>query len=457
MGDASVNLARMVVTTGYPDLPGQVVEATKLDILDTLATLVAGSGSPGCREVVDLISQWGGREEATVLVYGTKAPSVWAALANTTMAHALDYDDTHDKAVMHAGVVVIPSALAVAEGRRVSGKEFIAAVALGVDVACRLALAAPLSPIQSGWMHSPLYGHFASAAAAGKILQLDEESLINAFGIAYAQAAGNMQCIADAALTKRIQPGFAAQDGIMAVLMSQSGITGARNSLEGEAGLYKVYYQGDYDPLPLTQALGQDFEIVNLSFKPYPSCRYTHPFIDAALQLAKEHDLNAEDIKNITVYVGQSPHPICEPLEVKCNPRTIVDAQFSIPYTVAVALVKRKVGIADFTPEAITHSEVIQVANKVTPKLDTRLSSRVITPAIIEVELYDGKRYRAEVEYPKGHPQNPLSMEDISDKLKDGISYAAKLISTQQIEDVIQIIKHLDEVDDVSVIAKLLS
>lgn len=457
MVDAAATLAKTVIGTGYDGLPQAAIEATKLDILDTLASLVAGSSAPGCREIVNLVTRWGGKGESTILVHGHRVPTVWAVLANATMAHALDWDDTHDKAILHAGITVVPVALALSETHRTSGKDFIAAIALGVDISSRMALAAPTGPIQSGWMHSPLYGGFGSAAAGAKIMGFDEDRLINTLGLAYAQACGNTQCQHDGTLAKRLQPGFAAHGAILALEMTEAGITGARNVLEGESGFYKVYYQGRYDPAALTRGLGEIFEIVNLSYKPYPSCRATHPYIDCALKLVKEHDIRPEDIQGVTVFLAMVPHPICHPLETKRNPRNPVDAQFSIPYTVAVALVKRQVGISDFTAMGIADPVVLGIANKVAAELDPELDPRTIPPGRVEVALNDGMTYSAQVKYPKGDPRNPLSLEEIGAKFKEGVRFAARPMSDSQAEKVIETVQRLEDVDDASNLVRLLT
>jgi 2-methylcitrate dehydratase PrpD len=359
--------------------------------------------------------------------------------------------------VLHAGVTVIPATLALAEGRNVNGQEFITAVILGVDVACRMGLAIRKPPTESGWMLTPLCGYFGAAAAAGRILKLDEEELINAFGIAYAQTAGNTQCVIDGSLTKRFQAGFAAQGGVLSALLGQAKITGSKDSLEGKFGFYNVYHNGEYDPVPLTEELGKRFEIVNLSYKPYPCCRYTHGYIDAALQLVNENNIDPEAIINIEIVIGQLPNPLCTPLDVKCQPRNSVDAQFSIPYTVALALTKRNVTVADFTEEAIKDPTIIKLAHKVTPTSNTTLISRHITPAVVEIELDGGKRYTAEVEYPRGHPKNPLTTEDIGNKLKDGINYAIKPISSKQLDGVIQAIEQLEYIPNIETVVNLLA
>lgn len=453
--DAAVAMAKNVIKTQYSDIPAEAVEATKKDILDTLGAAIAGSAAPGCREIVELMKELGGKKESTILTYGGKVTAVSAAMANGAMGHALDYDDTHDRGIIHAGVTVIPAAFATAERMgKSNGKDFITAVALGVDVACRMALANKEGP--AGWILTPVYGFFGAAAASAKLLRLNEAQTVSALGIAYSQASGNNQCVDDGALTKRMQAGFAARGGVMAALMAQKGITGAINSLEGERGIYKVYHGGDYDPAPLTEQLGKRFEVADLSFKPYPCCRTLHPYIDAALALVKEHNIRPEDVLEITIAVNKDPHPRCYPLEVKCNPRTIVDAQFSIPYAVACALAKGKVGISDFTEAAIRDKVVLALANKITPRFEQKMVRRELTPGLVEVKAKAGF-YSKYVDVAYGHPKNPMSMEALAAKFTDCAANAAKPLPREDVSRAIEMVTKLEEQEDVTGIMKLLS
>ena len=285
---AELELARFVSNTKYENLTEEVVKATKRDIFDTIGVGIGGSSAPGIGQVVDYAKEMEGRESSTILTYGIKVPPASAALANGSMCHALDYDDTHDRAVLHTGPVVIPAAFAVADYiGGVSGKEFINAVTLGIEIHCRLGLATKL---WIGWMLTPLYGCFGAAAAVGKLLGLGEEGLVNTWGITYSQAAGNTETIVSGGLTKRLQAGFAANSGVVAGLLARKGITGAENSFEGKAGIFNLYQRGEYEAGALTEALGKTFEVTNLSFKPYPCCRFNHSSIAAALEIGSRKE-----------------------------------------------------------------------------------------------------------------------------------------------------------------------
>ncbi|MGD0626411.1 MAG: MmgE/PrpD family protein [Thermodesulfobacteriota bacterium] len=282
ISDKIYPITRNIVNATYEKLPSDVVEVTKKLIMDSLAVSMCGSAEAGVNELLDIFKNWGGKKESTVWVYGGKLPYISAAQINATMVHASDYDDTHDPSPIHTGVVSVPTAFAVAEMLGgIDGKKVITAVALAVDFAIRMCMACKISIFDSGWHYTTLHGNFNAAAVTGKLLGLDEESLVSAFGLAYHQAGGNGQCVDDGTLGKRIGPGFAVRDGIMAVMMAQKGITGAKNLLEGRYGLFNLYHRGEYNPEVLTANLGERYEVMDLSFKPYPCCRNDHLSIDA--------------------------------------------------------------------------------------------------------------------------------------------------------------------------------
>ncbi len=455
--DASFALSHNVASLRFEDIPSDVVKVAKMDVLDTLGTALAATTlAPGCREVVDLVMEGAGKAESTILGFGGKVPSWMAALANGTLAHALEYDECHLTAQIHSGVTVLPAAFAVAERvGKVNGKQFLTAVVAGIDLGCRLSVAAPR--VRS-WHPTTVYGFFGAAAAAGKIIGLNETGIQNALGIAYSQAAGNTQASTDGSLTKRVQAGFASKGGVLSALLAQKGITGATNSLEGEFGLFKVYHQGKYDPAALTADLGKKFEVSNLSFKPYPSPRGTHASIDATLELVKEHNILPSDIESITVFKSQvGVKVLSEPIERKRNPENVVDAQFNIPFTVATAVVKRRVGLKDFLPEALKDPAVLEIARKVNVQFFPEFGATNFHPGITEIKTKSGKVYTRRVNEPYGNPDHPIPEENLIQKFMECASNNIKPLSAQTLDKVVGMIIKLEAVDDVSAIMRLLA
>lgn len=455
--DAAFAFAQNVADIRFEDIPAEAVQVAKMSILDTLGTTLAASSlAPGCREVVELVKEGGGKAESTIVGFGGKVPAWMAALANSTMAHSLEYDDVHEQATVHAGVTIVPTSLAVAERvGLVNGRDFMTAVILGIDLACRLSLAVPKT---RSWHPTTLYGFFGAAAAASKILSLSSGQVRNALGIAYSQAAGNTQASTDGSLTKRMQAGFAAKGGVLSALLAAKGITGAVNSLEGEFGLYKVYHGGKYDPAVLTAELGKRFEASNLSFKPYPSPRGTHSSIDATLAMVREHDIKPQDVESITVF--KSPVAVkvlATPIERKRHPENVVDAQFNIPYTVAVAVVRRQVGLKDFLPGAISDTAVLEVAQKVNVQVCPEFGEFDFHPGITEIRTRTGKVYSKRVDVPYGNPENPIPKEHLIQKFMECASNSIKPLPKERLRTVVEMVMKLEQIEDAGAIVRLLA
>jgi len=457
--DAIFDFARMFTGLRYEDIPGPAVEAAKKDVLDSLATALGGSAQAGVAELVDMVREWGGNEQSTVIAYGIRCPAPDAAQVNGTMIHALDYDDGHQVAQVHIGCVAVSTGFAVAErmGGK-NGRELITALTLGSDFMARLGLASRpgSSLIESGWHPTALFGYLGAAAMAGRLMGLDEEKMVNALGIAYHQCAGNSQCVNDGALTKRMGPGLAARGGITAALMAERGITGARNILEGEYGMYQQYHGGDYDAKILTADLGKRFEVVNIGDKPYPCCGFTHAFIDAVLSLRSKHDIDMEQVSSITAFGGQTAYEICVPPEVKCTPRNTIDAQFSVPWSIATALVRGRVSLEDFTVAAIKNEDVLRISRKVTGVLDPALSRHGVGPGRVKIVMKDGTEYSEEVEHCLGSVERPMTFDDCAAKFRECAAGSIKPLPAATVNKVIDMLGQLEKLDDATEIIRLL-
>ena len=420
--------ARFSSSLEASELPRSVLAAARLNIFDTLACSIAGFRAPGVQEVLDLVRDWGGKPEAEVLWTDLRVPAPQAAWINGIMAHACDYDDTHDKAILHGGISVVPAAMAAVgvANHKVSGKEFHAAVVTGLELICRLGMATRIGLIQAGFIYSALFSCFAAAAAAARILRLSPQDTINALGIAFSQAAGTHQVTRDGALTKRMQPGFGARAGLTAVAMARKGVRGAQRIFEGQDGLGRIYLQSSLDSEVLRAGLGERWHLEDLAYKPYPSCRMNHCAIDAALTLRAQPGFDWTKITEIRACINsQGNQAVGVPLDIRRAPSTVVQAQFSICYNIACALVNGRVGLADFTAEALSRQDVLSVAARVTPMVDDEIErqwGRNVTPARVEAVI-DGKVFSAQVEEAKGGIQTPMSSQDLRRKLEDCLTF----------------------------------
>ncbi len=459
--DAVEPFAKYIVKTKYEDLPSEVVAATKQHLMHTLATVIGGSNAPGCKTIVDLVTEWGGREESTILVYGGKIPAVHAALANGTMGHALDFCMNDDRTDYKTSVVAIPASLAAMEYKgRLPRRELITAIYLGVELGIRIALAINPKPAHA---LSPVLGAFSSAAAVSKILLSDVEQILDALSIAYCQVCGSGSSIVSPSLTKRLRPGLAARSGVFAALLAQKGFRGNRNIMQGAEGYFMSYHGQEGDLEQLTADLGHRYEIVNVYPKGYPCCRALHASIDATLHLIQEHDIKPEEIKAVTVYEGFRNPSIADKSEPDLwerlrHPRGVVDAQFSVPWGVASAIVNRGVFIENFTEEGITKPEVHKMADRVVVNFDPELDEvkSYSTPAVVEIESRAGRVFTNRVDFAKGNPKNPISMEETRDTFRRCAAYAAKPISGDSVQKAIEMIDRLEDVEDTSEITRLL-
>jgi 2-methylcitrate dehydratase PrpD len=455
--NASYSLAKNLVGVKYDDLPPEVVEHTKKQVLDILGVSLGGSARPGIKELAEIIIDWGGKEESAIWCYGKKVPAPNAAQVNASMGHALDYDDTGDGPT-HPSVVIVPTALAVAERQgNISGKEFITVVTLGIDMMGRLGQAfrsgkkteSVAGHPGAGWHLTALYGYLASAGVAGQLLGLDSGKVQNAIGIAYHQCAGNGQCVTEGALTKRMGPGFAACGGIVAALMAKKGITGAKESLEGEVGLFNLYHKGEYDPTPLTRDLGKYFTNLNVAMKPYPCCKGTHACVVLALDMVKQYQIKPEDIMRITVFNDDVKYFLVHPLEKRRRPETPVDAQFSIPWAVAAVFARGRAGIGEFTEEAIRSADILGVSSKIRVELDRNVGENNNKAARIELMTKEDRLLVGELQAVAEYTALPLPFADYERKFRDCASYAVKPRSQKQIDKIVSLVKRLERVDDI--------
>lgn len=428
--DFAAVLGRFASTLTADRLPAGALAAVKENVFDTLACAAAGSSAPGVAEVRGLALEWGGAPQASTLVFGDRIPAHHAAWVNGTMAHARDYDDTHDAAVLHAGVSVVPAALAAADlAGGVRGADFVAGVAAGLETVCRLGVATRVGIIESGYMYTALFGHFGATVAAARVLGLDAAATQNALGIGYSQVAGNHQVTRDAALTKRMQPGFAAMAALLSAQLSRAGIRGAQAVFEGVDGFLRVYLHDRVDRDALRDKLGLQWAFASLSYKPYPCCRFDHPAIDAALALRERTGVPAAQVKRIRIGLNrQAYEAVCTPIEMRKAPKTVVQAQFSIPYTVAAAWIDGGVKLGHFADASFRRDDLMALAARVDAHVDEQIersAGRNVSPVAMEVQTLDGAVHRERVDLPLGHPERPMSIAHFDAKAEDCFRAAA--------------------------------
>jgi len=447
----SLLLARNIADIHYDDIPVPAIDAAKKSFLDALGvTLAASTLGEGCQAFVDLALAMEGVQESTILGFGARAPALMAAFANGSMAHALDFEDVHDSAPVHPNAATIPAALAVAESvGDVSGKRFLTAMVLGCDLTCRLGLALKENPLESGWYIPPILGAFGATAAACKLLDPTAEQVVDAFSLTLCQTTCSAELtVSPRSVVRSVRDAFSAKAGVLSALLAQRGVTGFERPIEGEGGLFSLYSRGNYDPMPLTNELGRTFEGANVSVKPWPSCRGTHAYIEAALHILSETSLEPSEVAGIKVVVSPVNKMLCEPQRSKKKPATAIDAKFSIPFVLATALLRGGVRLDHFTPRALADQDVLQMAGKVTYEVDSGLTLKEAVRGFVQIDTGEATLSRR-VDLPLGHPQNPISQETLVSKFMDCAMHSARRISDRKLEEVVELTANLEQVEDV--------
>jgi 2-methylcitrate dehydratase PrpD len=447
--DPAEQIAAHVARTEFTDLPSATVQATKRDLMDTLGCALGGSGAPGIPQLLKLFRRWGGTGEAGLLLVGGRLPAPQAAFIHGAMAHALDYDDTYDRGCsIHPGASILGAVLATADMiDGVSGQDLILAAALGLDVSCRIALAAR---VDRGWHRTSAIGVFGATAAVGKLIGLSAHQLHHALGIALSQAAGSRQCIVDGALTKRFQAGQAASAGIVSALLAEDGFTGATGVFTGRFGFYPLYQPEGNDLSALTADLGSAFRGDEVSFKPYPCGRPLHAAIDGAVHLHHALGLaDGGDLEDVTV--SASPSLVADYFEgapQKRRPTQIVEAQFALPFLLAAGLLYGRVGIDEVAN--FNDARVVALAQRI------RGQTADGTPSI-GARRTDGRSANWTFRTALGAPENPLSEEQRVAKFRDCAAHAERPLNAASVDEILQMLTGLETLSDARAIVSALA
>lgn len=444
-------LARFVSNLTYNELPKEVIAHAKTCVLDALGSIYLGSTLPWGEIIIAYVTSIGSKSESIVIGGKVNVDAASAALANGTMGHGFEIDDVLICALHHPGVVIIPAVLATAERENSTGKEFIEAVVAGYEVMNRVGKAVGTeSHIMRGFFPTSTNGPFGAAAAAGKLLHLSTEQITDALGIAGSQSGGLFEGIKEGMMTKRLGAGKAAQNGVIAADLAKLGFTGASTVLEGEWGYLKAF-SDKTDPSQLTEDLGNNYNIMETTFKPYPCCKALHASIDGMLELNGKYHFDPEQVTEVVIGGYEKlvkMHDIYEPA-------TSMAAQFSIPYVVSVALLKGGVGIEAFEEKSIRDNQVLSFARKVRLVEDPEVIPYFPAnePSKVTVKLGNGDSYSKTIICSKGTPNNPMGNGELEAKF---LSFASQVISDKHAKKTIELIRNLDSLESVKELSSLL-
>ena len=417
-------LSEFVAGLSYGSLPAEIPTRVKALALDTVGIMLRArndaESTPAMAAAARALGYTGGTCTVIGDAEGYTPPG--AAMLNGTLAHSLDFDDTHAPGSLHPSAPIMPAAFAAAEMSNADGKALIAAIVAGYETQIRLALALdPAAHYDRGFHPSATCGAFGAAAAAGRLLGLDAARHADAFGIVLSMAAGSMQFLVNGAWTKRSHIGHAAMCGLIAATLAREGYKGAADAIEGKWGFLHAFAPAA-DAARVTDALGSRWETLKIAIKPYPSCRYTHAAIDGLLALRAANDVRADAIEAVEIGVSEAGWKIIgDPEPAKQSPQSVVDGQFSMAFCAAVAL--RTGGFVwDDYAKHLTDPATRALCRIVRTRIDARAQDDFPEEMSASVRLSTARgTHETYVRVPKGEPANFMSTVELRAKF-DGLT-----------------------------------
>lgn len=419
------SLAEYAVRTSFDVLPANVARHAKFVLMDAIGVSLAGAplDRDWCNAAMHFVHSQGGAPQATVWYHGDRTSSANAAFANGILAHSMDFSD--DLAGIQIGGIVPTTAIAVGEAVKASGKDVISATVLGYDIAGRFAQGMDSQGLYvRGLQPTAMVGGFAAAAVAGRLLGLDANQMANAFGIVASYASGTIEFLTHGTDTKRLHPAKAAHGGIIAAYLAQGGMSGPHSILEGDFGVFKAFSDNP-NLSKLTEELGSRFDILGTSIKIYPFCDGNIGPLEAVRGILADNDIAIPDIRSIHFRILRSLYHYVINLNGdtsrKYRPVTDLDAQMSLPYCIAVGLLRGgDVWLDDFDAKHYRDPEILALVDKMTAEFDRSLEGGpvlpITMPSVTTLTTVDGRTFERRVDYQKGDPRNPMSEAELSAK-----------------------------------------
>lgn len=456
MSSYSEQLSHWVHPLDFRDIPSDVVESTKLRVLDVIGLVLAGAATDFGSSVRRAITAMNPAGPSRLIGTGESVSIVAAAFANGATSQALEYDDTHNESIVHMSSPSVAAALALSESRPVSGKQMITAIALGSEISCRIGSVAPGQFHRRGFHPTGLFATFGTTYLAGRLLGLGPEQLTNAAGIAGSFASGILECWVDGTQSKFLHPGWAAQSGIVAAFLAGAGTTGPRAVFEGRFGLLASHLQDQTTPrvfTRITDGLGQVWESRKASFKPYPAAHVIHPYIDALLKLRAQYAIDPREVDQIVCPVASYIVPIvCEPVAEKCRPKSDSHGRVSLQYTLAEALFLGRLGKDAYQPATLKNQAVLALAERIVCQVDATFPGPGQFKGAVKVVLKNGVCHEAVEEHNRGSAENPMSREEILAKFEEN---AASLLPPARVRLLADAAFGLEASTDVSELVRL--
>ena len=424
----SHRLSEWIVNLTYDDLPPAVVDHTRTLTLDTLGVALAGAGAPGSREIEEAVS--GTDARCRTWATGKPLDAANAAFVNSVHAAALDYDSVFERGSVHPDIVSVPAAWSLCEQTGSSGKAFIVAVAAANEIMCRLASAAGDNP---GWFNTALYGGFGAAAAAAKVLSLDVAQTRDAIGLAFSQSGGSQQALIEKTMAKRVQSGFAARAGVFSAQLAAAGVTAPAECFEGDFGFYRLYNDGD--GAAVIDGLGDDYLCTTTAVKKYPSCTANHVPVDLAIDIVRDLDLSPDDVQSVEATISPfADRLVGAPFDPGDNPQ--VAAQFSIEYSLACAVLRRRLTVEDIQEDAVRAPDIPALIDRISVVVDDGNAGK-FAPADVAVTTRTHGTVRRRGDNVPGTRENPLSADQVEQKFRDCAAVSSVGLTAAGIDGVI--------------------
>lgn len=449
--DAVEDLCRHVAETTLADMPAAARQATKTFLLDNLGVAAVGSAAPFVEELVRTQAMWGAGDDARLWVHGNRVPAPTAALINAYQVHNSEYDCVHEGAVVHPLAVLLSATLAVAEREGgVGGADLMLALAVGVDVAAGMGVAAK-SPLR--FFRPATAGAFGACAAIGKLRGFDAETTRQAMSAVYGQLCGTMQAHTEGSLMLALQVAFNARNAVVATDLAAAGLDGPRNLLEGPFGYFKLI-EAEYDWAPVAAALGQTWRITEVAHKPFPSGRATHGILEILLRMREQHDLAAADVASVRALVPPLvQHLIGRPAKAGM---TANYARLSGSYVGARALLSGTVDVPDFRDDAMSDAENLALADRIDVIAVDNPDPNALVPITVELKTSDGRAFTETVDTVYGSPAKPMTRDAHLTKFRRNLANAVRPVSPENGERLIELVDNLENVEDATVLVELL-
>jgi 2-methylcitrate dehydratase PrpD len=426
----------------FEDIPPEAIEKAKDCILDQIGVELIGSTLEWNKIAYRYVADMGGRGESTIVNYGTKVPMLDAAFVNATFGQGCELDDVGFAAGGHPGAATVPVALALCEKQRTTGKDFLAAVVAGWDVMYRLLSAVRPSSGKRGFHSHGIGAPFGAMTVAARLLRLNDNQMLHAFGIAGMHSSGTMEYDQTGGEVKRVIAGIAARGGVQAAMLAQLGLTGPPTIIEGKRGFLKVFAD-QVEPEEITRGLGSDFKIMRIWFKLYPCVATVQGVIYTLAKLIEEHRFGADDVDEIRV--GISETSVAHGGAIY-EPRDTASAQFSLPFSLAIRLLKNDNDLSYYMdPKLWTDPKVLALAKKVKSYAEPNAKKDQNYNTTMEVKLTNGKTYKAFEPYPPGSPLNMVSRDVLRTKFR---KMAGAVLTRERIEKLIEAVDRLESYED---------